>query len=66
MERGLMVPAEIVHHKVHLTPENINDPSVSLAWENLEALCRECHAEEHTGHPKRFKVDENGRIIPRW
>lgn len=61
---GLIVPGEIVHHKIYLNPQNIGDANVTLAWSNLELLCRECHTEEH--HRKgerRFKFDENGNLI---
>ena len=61
MKEGRVTTGEIVHHKIHLTPENINDPSVSLNWDNLELVCRLCHAAEH-GRPKRYKVDEAGRV----
>ena len=61
--RGLIVPGEIVHHKVHLTPENINNPDIALNWSNLELLCRDCHAEVHKKNKKRYKVDEFGKII---
>lgn len=64
-KKGLIVPAEIVHHKVYLTPDNISDTSVSLSWANLEAVCRFCHAEEHTGIVKRYQVDELGRVTVR-
>lgn len=37
-----------VHHKIYLTPENINDPKVTLNPENLELLCRSCHQNEHS------------------
>lgn len=40
-------PAEEVHHKKHLTPENIMDVSVSLNPDNLVSLCRDCHFEVH-------------------
>ena len=30
-----------------LTPDNINDPAVSLSWSNLRLLCRDCHAKRH-------------------
>ena len=61
--RGLIVPGEIVHHKIYLTPENIRQPEISLAFENLELLCRECHANEHEDRPeRRFTVDEYGRV----
>lgn len=63
LERGLYVPGEIVHHKVHITPENINDESVTLSWDNLELVCRECHADEHRRVKKRYKVDEFGRVV---
>lgn len=33
----------IVHHKIELTPANINDPSITLNWDYLELLCIECH-----------------------
>lgn len=61
--KGLIVPGEIVHHKVHLNPENIKDPSVSLNFANLELLCREHHAEEHKRNIKRYSIDENGRVV---
>ena len=40
-------PGYIVHHKVHLTPDNINDPFVTLNHDNLEYLCKKCHDAEH-------------------
>lgn len=39
--------ATIAHHKTYLTPENINDPNITLSWDNLEAVCQECHNREH-------------------
>lgn len=65
LKRGLYVPGVIVHHKVHLSPDNINDPAVSLAWSNLELLCRDCHADAHRGYERRFVVDEMGRVSAR-
>ena len=41
--------AKIVHHKRYLTTDNLHDPSVSLSFDNLEALCQECHNHEHFG-----------------
>lgn len=40
-------PAVIVHHKTYITPKNINDPNITLNWDNLEALCATCHQHEH-------------------
>lgn len=58
---GKYTPGNIVHHKVHLTPTNISDPTVTLNWENLELVCRNCHSAEH-GNVKRYKVDVAGRV----
>ena len=63
LAHGLYIPGEIVHHKIHLTPENISDPNVSLNFDNLELLCRNCHADEHTRLKKRYRFDENGRCL---
>lgn len=64
LAKGLIVPAEIIHHKIHLTEENLNDPSVALNFDNLEALCRVCHGEAH-GKVKRYSIGENGRVESR-
>ena len=65
-ERGRLVPAEIVHHVTWLTPENIGDPSVSLSFDNLMRVCRDCHAQIHSGNgfEQRVCFDENGRVVP--
>ena len=60
--KGLLVPAEIVHHKIHVTPDNINRPDLVLNFDNLEALCRNCHADMHKRIKKRYKVDKYGRV----
>lgn len=65
LKKGLIVPGVIVHHKVYLTPDNINDPAVSLNWNNLELLCMEHHAEEHNRLQRRYTVDEYGRVTAR-
>lgn len=42
-------PGHIVHHKVTLTTENINDPDISLNHELLSYECKDCH-DKHEGH----------------
>ena len=59
---GRITPGEIVHHKIYISPENVNDPAVTLNFDNLELLCRECHAQEHDGVKKRYTVDAFGRV----
>lgn len=67
LHKGMVTPGEIVHHKIFLTPENIGNPAVTLAFENLELLCRDCHAAKHESEAKRenrrFLVDSSGKII---
>ena len=40
-------PADIAHHKTHITAANIHNPDISLNPANLEALCIDCHNTEH-------------------
>lgn len=47
LRRGIYKPGVIVHHKIELDPINIEKPEVALNFDNLELLCRECHAERH-------------------
>ena len=49
--------AKICHHKTYLTPENINNPELTLSWKNLEALCQDCHNKEH-GKTKEITRDD--------
>lgn len=62
--KGLIVPAEIVHHKIHITADNLDDPSITLSFDNLLCVCAKCHAEEH-GVKKRFDVLPDGTVVPR-
>lgn len=61
---GRIVPADIVHHKIYLTEQNFRDPSISLCFDNLEAVCIEHHNAEHFGKKKirRWKF-ENGELV---
>lgn len=68
LERGIITPADIVHHKTPLTEQNISDLSISLGWENLQALCRKCHGEVHDEiyakrSGRRYRIDENGKAV---
>lgn len=61
LRRGLIVPGEAVHHKTFITKDNINNPAITLNPDNLELLCRDCHANRHKGK-RRYKVDALGRV----
>lgn len=74
LNNGVFTPGVIVHHKVHLTADNIKDPTIALSWSNLELLCKACHDDEHMdeikagtqrhhGRKLRYRIDEFGRVI---
>lgn len=58
-------PGYIVHHKVTLTPNNINDPDITLNFERLEYLCHDCHNREHGGAvtTEGLRFDSDGNLV---
>lgn len=59
-------PGEEVHHITWLSPDNINDVSITLGEDNLILLCRNCHMNKH----RKIEVtksgltfNENGELI---
>lgn len=64
-ERGVITPGKIVHHRQHLTAENISDPQITLGWANLQLLCIDCHNDVHAGKaPLRYAFDADGNCLP--
>ena len=66
LQSGIYTPGVIVHHIVHLDDSNYGNPDISLNWNNLELLCRECHNEVHKRGrvlPRRYRVDSAGHVI---
>ena len=61
LKKGIVTAGDMVHHKIHISPENMNNPDITLNFDNLELLCRTHHSERH-GSSKRYKVDELGRV----
>lgn len=49
----------IGHHKIELTPENINNPDIALNPKNIELVCLNCHNKEH----KRFGNKQSVYIV---
>ena len=70
LERGIITSADVVHHIVPLTKDTVNDPNLSLNWDNLQCLCRKCHAEVHKEiynkrAKRRYSIDDNGKVVMR-
>ena len=70
LAKGLFTPGVIVHHMEHINPDNITDTKVLLDWNNLQLVCRNCHADIHKDSygPKkkehrRYTIDVDGRVI---
>lgn len=64
LKKGILTPGNHVHHKIFLTADNINDPSVTCNFDNLELLCEKCHEDLHHSYAQkeRFKVSKDGRV----
>ena len=63
MKKGIYKPGEVVHHIIEITPMNIDDPNITLSFDNLRLVCRDCHAQEHSQRGRRYIIDDDGRII---
>lgn len=58
--------AVICHHKEWLNEDNYINPYIAYGWDNLEALCLDCHNKEHFGSNSiddKLMFDDNGNII---
>ncbi len=63
LARGIYKPGEIVHHIEHITPENISNPEITLNFNNLELVCRDCHAEKHKAKKIfRYEISPDGHV----
>lgn len=49
----------IGHHKIVLTPQNIDDPNVTLNKDNVDLICFDCHNKEH----KRYGYNKHSVYI---
>lgn len=55
-----------VHHIIEITPNNINDPDVTLNENNLQLLCEECHNGKRricTDIEDGLRFDEFGNLV---
>jgi len=65
LKRGIYKPGKEVHHVEELTPLNINRPEVTLSFDNLVLLCKECHKARHDkrNNGRRYLIGDDGEII---
>jgi len=69
LSKGKITTGYIVHHLIELTPENINNPEVSLNQDNLQYVCLNCHNTIHFGESEVIRedmeFDEHGDVVSR-
>ena len=67
LKQGIIEPGVIVHHRIHISPDNLMDHSVLTNWDNLQTLCRKCHAAAHPEmyREHRYTIHPDGSIAPR-
>lgn len=53
-----------VHHKIYLNAKNIHNPNITLNFDNLELLCKDCHNKEHFKEDIGYEFDEEGQLRP--
>lgn len=57
--------AKICHHIEYITPGNIDDPNITLNWNNLMSVCQDCHNNIHhksKGIASGLMFDEKGNL----
>ena len=65
LKKNIYRPGKVVHHIVHLSPANINNPDITLNPKNFMLVCQDCHAELHADGPElRYCFDEDGNVLP--
>lgn len=61
LERGIIRPADEVHHTQPLSADTINDPNIALNPAMLRCLCKDCHAKAHS--KRRYTIKEDGSVV---
>ena len=66
LRKGRYTPATHVHHIIFLNRENVENPAIALSFDNLMAVCHNCHNEIHFKNEttRRFTVGSDGHISP--
>ena len=63
--KGIHKLGEELHHKIELSPKNINNRNITLNHDNLIFLCFECHKKRHMSERERsYVIDKEGNILP--
>jgi 5-methylcytosine-specific restriction endonuclease McrA len=66
LSKGLIKQGEIVHHKIEMDSEKIQNERLAYGFDNLQLVCRDCHAELHpqtNKSKKRYYIDDDGKVV---
>ena len=68
LKHGKIEPGYILDHIIELTPENINNPEISLNHDNLQYLSLSCHNKKTFGKGEETTVEglvfnEHGELV---
>ena len=66
LSKGLIKQGEIVHHIIEMDSEKIHNERLAFGFDNLQLVCRECHAKIHDDgikRKKRYMIDREGRVL---
>ena len=65
LKHGIVKAADIVHHKITLDDDKARDPEIALNFDNLQAVCIDCHNRLHgsKAQPKRYKIIDGELVI---
>ena len=65
LAQGIYKAADVVHHIKPITPDNINDPRITINKSNLCLLCHNCHNKRHKSvKDKKYVFNRDGSIAP--
>lgn len=67
LKNGIYTAGKEVHHITWLTPDNINNPSITLNENNLILLCKDCHHNRHDRYKPKIReglvFNEYGELV---
>lgn len=63
IKKNKKIPAEILHHIIHINEKNYMIDEIFYNSSNFEALCRDCHNKEHFTEGGVYEFNEDGEFI---
>jgi 5-methylcytosine-specific restriction protein A len=65
LAKDIIQPGWIVHHTIRLTPQNTNNPEISLNHKHLRYDCQTCHNQEYNqkNTAEGLCFDSEGQLI---